>query len=170
MGCRMLHARGAVPVYKRRERVGAIGASRTTAEQDEPGVQAGATTISSPGLSRGLGWCEPQALSAGHLQGAGHAAHSRMALRMGMQGLGQRGLMGRWNSRDHPPRVFQVALDRVEKGSRWRPIDHPMVEGQAEEHHRPLGDLSLIDHRLLDYPAHPQDTYLWRVNDRCKRV
>ena len=59
------------------------------------------------------------------------------------------------NSRHHPPGVFQVALERVQKGCCWGAIDHPMVEGQAEEHHRPLGDLSLIHHRLLDYPAHP---------------
>ena len=74
------------------------------------------------------------------------------------------------NRRHHPPGVFQVALERVQKGCRWRSIDDPMVEGQAEEHHRPLGDLSLIDHRLLDHPAHPQDAYLWGVNNRCKRV
>jgi len=161
----MLSERGAVPVYKRREFVGAIEASHTTAEQDEPWAQAGAATISSPDLSWGLCWREPQALSAGHLQGAEYAAHSRMALGTGVQGLGQCGLMGRWDSRDHPPGVFQVALDRVEKDCCWHPVDDPMVEGQAEEQHRPLGDLSLVDHWLLDHPVHPQDANLWRAAD-----
>ena len=50
----MLPARGAVPVYKRGELVGAIGASGATAEQDEPWAQAGAATISSSALSWGL--------------------------------------------------------------------------------------------------------------------
>ena len=42
MGGRMLPARGAVPVSKTGELVGAIGASGATAEQDEQCAQAGA--------------------------------------------------------------------------------------------------------------------------------
>jgi glc operon protein GlcG len=45
MGGRMLPARGAVPVHKAGELVGAIGASGATAEQDEQCAQAGAATI-----------------------------------------------------------------------------------------------------------------------------
>lgn len=44
-GGRMLPARGAVPVYKAGELVGAIGASGATAEQDEQCAQAGAAVI-----------------------------------------------------------------------------------------------------------------------------
>src|SRR5215470_13995151 len=50
----------------------------------------------------------------------------------------------RWHRRDHPPGVFQVALERVQKGGGGRSVDDPMVESQAEEEHRPLGDLALI--------------------------
>ena len=45
MGGRMLPARGAVPVYKAGELVGAIGASGATAEQDEQCAQAGAAVL-----------------------------------------------------------------------------------------------------------------------------
>jgi hypothetical protein len=45
MGGRMLPARGAVPVYKAGELVGAIGGSGATAEQDEQCAQAGAATL-----------------------------------------------------------------------------------------------------------------------------
>jgi glc operon protein GlcG len=45
MGGRMLPARGAVPVSKTGELVGAIGASGATAEQDEQCAQAGAAAI-----------------------------------------------------------------------------------------------------------------------------
>jgi glc operon protein GlcG len=45
MGGRMLPARGAVPVYKAGELVGAIGASGATAEQDEQCAQAGAAAL-----------------------------------------------------------------------------------------------------------------------------
>lgn len=45
MGGRMLPARGAVPVHKAGELVGAIGASGATAEQDEQCAQAGSTAI-----------------------------------------------------------------------------------------------------------------------------
>ena len=45
LGGRMLPARGAVPVVKRAELLGAIGASGATAEQDEQCAQAGAATI-----------------------------------------------------------------------------------------------------------------------------
>jgi len=45
MGGRMLPARGAVPIHKAGELVGAIGASGATAEQDEQCAQAGATAI-----------------------------------------------------------------------------------------------------------------------------
>ena len=38
-------ARGAVPVYKTRELVGAIGGSGATAEQDEQCAQAGAAAL-----------------------------------------------------------------------------------------------------------------------------
>jgi glc operon protein GlcG len=48
MGGRMLPARGAVPVYKAGELVGAIGASGATAEQDEQCAQAGAAALASP--------------------------------------------------------------------------------------------------------------------------
>lgn len=44
-GGKMLPARGAVPVYKAGELVGAIGASGATAEQDEECAQAGAAAI-----------------------------------------------------------------------------------------------------------------------------
>jgi hypothetical protein len=44
------------------------------------GPKAGAATLSSPDLSWGLCWCEPQVFSTGHLQGAEYAAPSRMAL------------------------------------------------------------------------------------------
>ncbi len=44
-GGRMLPARGAVPVYKAGEQVGAIGASGATAEQDEQCAQAGAAAL-----------------------------------------------------------------------------------------------------------------------------
>ncbi|MGE3536754.1 MAG: heme-binding protein [Candidatus Tectimicrobiota bacterium] len=44
-GGRMLPARGAVPVYKAGELVGAIGASGATAEQDEQCAQAGAAAL-----------------------------------------------------------------------------------------------------------------------------
>jgi len=42
LGGRMLPARGAVPVVKSNELIGAIGASGATAEQDEQCAQAGA--------------------------------------------------------------------------------------------------------------------------------
>ena len=45
MGGRMLPARGAVPVYKAGELVGAIGGSGATAEQDEQCAQAGAAAL-----------------------------------------------------------------------------------------------------------------------------
>jgi glc operon protein GlcG len=45
-GGRMLPARGAVPVVKAGEVVGAIGASGATAEQDEQCAQAGAAALS----------------------------------------------------------------------------------------------------------------------------
>ena len=45
MGGRMLPARGAVPVIKNNELIGAIGASGATAEQDEQCAQAGAAII-----------------------------------------------------------------------------------------------------------------------------
>jgi glc operon protein GlcG len=45
MGGRMLPARGAVPVYKAGELVGAIGGSGATAEQDEQCAQAGAASL-----------------------------------------------------------------------------------------------------------------------------
>ena len=45
MGGRMLPARGAVPVHKTGELVGAIGASGATAEQDEQCAQAGAAAL-----------------------------------------------------------------------------------------------------------------------------
>jgi glc operon protein GlcG len=45
MGGRMLPARGAVPVHKAGELVGAIGASGATAEQDEQCAQAGAAAL-----------------------------------------------------------------------------------------------------------------------------
>ena len=45
MGGRMLPARGAVPIHKTGELVGAIGASGATAEQDEQCAQAGAAAI-----------------------------------------------------------------------------------------------------------------------------
>lgn len=45
MGGRMLPARGAVPVSKHGELVGAIGASGATAEQDEQCAQAGAAVL-----------------------------------------------------------------------------------------------------------------------------
>jgi glc operon protein GlcG len=45
LGGRMLPARGAVPVYKGGELVGAIGASGATAEQDEQCAQAGAVAL-----------------------------------------------------------------------------------------------------------------------------
>jgi len=45
MGGRMLPARGAVPIHKTGELVGAIGASGATAEQDEQCAQAGAAGI-----------------------------------------------------------------------------------------------------------------------------
>ena len=45
LGGRMLPARGAVPVVKSAERIGAIGASGATAEQDEPCAQAGAAIL-----------------------------------------------------------------------------------------------------------------------------
>jgi uncharacterized protein GlcG (DUF336 family) len=45
MGGRMVPARGAVPVVKSHERIGAIGASGATAEQDEPCAQAGAASL-----------------------------------------------------------------------------------------------------------------------------
>lgn len=45
MGGRMLPARGAVPVSKTGELVGAIGASGATAEQDEQCAQAGAAVL-----------------------------------------------------------------------------------------------------------------------------
>ena len=45
LGGRMLPARGAVPVHKTGELVGAIGASGATAEQDEQCAQAGAAAI-----------------------------------------------------------------------------------------------------------------------------
>jgi hypothetical protein len=38
-----------------------------------------------------------------------------------------------------------------------------MGKGQAEEHHRPFGDRSPIDHRLVHYSAHSQDADLWGV-------
>jgi glc operon protein GlcG len=44
-GGRMLPARGAVPVVKAGEVVGAIGASGATAEQDEQCAQAGAAAL-----------------------------------------------------------------------------------------------------------------------------
>ena len=45
MGGRMLPARGAVPVIKNNELIGAIGASGATAEQDEQCAQAGAAIL-----------------------------------------------------------------------------------------------------------------------------
>jgi len=45
LGGRMLPARGAVPVVKSAELLGAIGASGATAEQDEQCAQAGAAII-----------------------------------------------------------------------------------------------------------------------------
>ena len=45
LGGRMLPARGAVPVVKSAELLGAIGASGATAEQDEQCAQAGAASI-----------------------------------------------------------------------------------------------------------------------------
>jgi glc operon protein GlcG len=45
MGGRMLPARGAVPVIKGNELLGAIGASGATAEQDEQCAQAGAASL-----------------------------------------------------------------------------------------------------------------------------
>jgi glc operon protein GlcG len=45
LGGRMLPARGAVPVVKNSELIGAIGASGATAEQDEQCAQAGTATI-----------------------------------------------------------------------------------------------------------------------------
>jgi glc operon protein GlcG len=45
MGGRMLPARGAVPVHKAGELVGATGASGATAEQDEQCAQAGAAAL-----------------------------------------------------------------------------------------------------------------------------
>ena len=45
LGGRMLPARGAVPVYKAGELVGAIGGSGATAEQDEQCAQAGAAVL-----------------------------------------------------------------------------------------------------------------------------
>jgi uncharacterized protein GlcG (DUF336 family) len=41
----MLPARGAVPVIKNNELIGAIGASGATAEQDEHCAQAGAASL-----------------------------------------------------------------------------------------------------------------------------
>jgi len=45
LGGRMLPARGAVPVVKSAELMGAIGASGATAEQDEQCAQAGAAIL-----------------------------------------------------------------------------------------------------------------------------
>ncbi len=45
LGGRMLPARGAVPVVKSDELIGAIGASGATAEQDEQCAQAGAARL-----------------------------------------------------------------------------------------------------------------------------
>jgi hypothetical protein len=63
------------------------------------------------------------------------------------------GAVRRLNRGNHPPGVFQVGRHCVEKFCCRCTIDHAMVERQAEEHHRPLGDLPLIDYRLLDDPT-----------------
>src|SRR2546427_11043826 len=60
-------------------------------------------------------------------QCSSHGEHSpwrlsgNCCLGISAQRLGQLRLMGRWNSRDHLPGGFQVALDRVVKGWCLRP-------------------------------------------------
>ena len=52
----------------------------------------------------------------------------------------------------------------------WRAVDHPMVKGQAQDHHGPLGNLSVVDRRFLDDPAYAQDAGLRGVEDWRKPI
>ncbi len=54
--------------------------------------------------------------------------------------------------------------DGAEKGRRRGAVDDAMVKGQTEEQHRPLGDLALVDRRLLDHTPYSQDAHLGWVN------
>src|SRR5207302_10571049 len=56
--------------------------------------------------------------------------------------------------------VFQMPGDGAEKGRRRGAVDDAMVKGQTEEQHRPLGDLALVDRRLLDHTPYSQDAHL----------
>src|SRR5215813_4508238 len=51
-----------------------------------------------------------------------------------------------------------------------RAVDHPMIESQTQHHHRPLGDLTAINHRLLNNPTDTEDTGLRSVEDRREAI
>jgi hypothetical protein len=52
----------------------------------------------------------------------------------------------------------------------WRAVDDSMVEGQTQDHHRPLSNLTAVDHRFLNDTADPEDAGLRRVEDRRKAI
>src|ERR1035437_1791480 len=62
---------------------------------------------------------------------------------------------------------FDHALEEIRGG---RPVQHSMVEGEAQPEHRALGDLAAIDGRLLDNSPDAEDASLAGIQNRRERV
>src|ERR1019366_378586 len=62
---------------------------------------------------------------------------------------------------------FDHALEELRGG---RPVQHSMVESEAQPKHRALGDLAAIDRRLLDNSPDAEDSGLAGIQNRRERV
>jgi hypothetical protein len=63
-------------------------------------------------------------------------------------------------------RILDVVLHLHQEGDGALPIDHPMVVGKSQIHHRPHDDLPLFHHRPVLDLVHPEHAGLRRVEDR----